>query len=409
MQVIKCPNCGSGEVQHLKEDKYYCLSCDNTFMLHDSSKEFRKTDEHITDVHKDLKETISSLSSTITEGSGGEQKGVLIHGMQALKRDNFFEAYDAFDKYCYYVPNSYEGHYGKFCALTENFKCNYTANRQHMYDGFDALAKALECEDCDKEKVLSNAKAYYVRIHKKILSDTFPYEDLFTESLEKQVKVLEEEITEEQDLLNTFNSMNFFDKVKANKIKLSAIFIGVIVMLLIGTKIYHSSSGFLGVLCMMTGVIVNCVSIIWGIKLFCKVLKKPVTNIDYNMELLNGLKELISVQHMELAEMENLIKSEQGNGFGIEKMYRALCEKEEKEKVARKQAQEPLRTVVLAQRGNRKALIRVLIEVGITKQYAFEVADAVVPMVLYYNCPHSRAVEIQRRIANESGSIVNIC
>jgi len=52
MEAIKCPNCGSEKVKELTEEKYACLACDNIFLVHNLSKEFRQTDAHITDMHE---------------------------------------------------------------------------------------------------------------------------------------------------------------------------------------------------------------------------------------------------------------------------------------------------------------------------------------------------------------------
>ena len=60
MEAIKCPNCGSEKVRKITEEKYECLACDNLFLVHNLSKEFRQTDEHIENVHQDLKKTIES-------------------------------------------------------------------------------------------------------------------------------------------------------------------------------------------------------------------------------------------------------------------------------------------------------------------------------------------------------------
>ena len=66
MKAIKCPNCGSEQVKELTEEKYACMACDNVFLIHNHSKEFRKTDEHISSMHQDLKEpTISYHGSMI--------------------------------------------------------------------------------------------------------------------------------------------------------------------------------------------------------------------------------------------------------------------------------------------------------------------------------------------------------
>ena len=58
MEEIKCPSCGSGAVRKITEEKYECMACDNLFLVHNLSKEFQKTDEHIENIHQDLKKTI---------------------------------------------------------------------------------------------------------------------------------------------------------------------------------------------------------------------------------------------------------------------------------------------------------------------------------------------------------------
>ena len=67
MQVIKCPNCGSNAVEQISDEKYQCLGCDNVFLIHRYSKEFRETDEHIEEIRKDLKESISKNNGGYTE------------------------------------------------------------------------------------------------------------------------------------------------------------------------------------------------------------------------------------------------------------------------------------------------------------------------------------------------------
>ena len=70
MEAIKCPNCGSEKVRKITEEKYECLACDNLFLVHNLSKEFRQTDEHIENVHQDLKKTIEHMNFAASGGSG---------------------------------------------------------------------------------------------------------------------------------------------------------------------------------------------------------------------------------------------------------------------------------------------------------------------------------------------------
>ena len=62
MEAIKCPNCGSEKCKELTKEQWQCLACDNIFLIYDSSKEFRQTDEHISEVHEDLKNQIKELA-----------------------------------------------------------------------------------------------------------------------------------------------------------------------------------------------------------------------------------------------------------------------------------------------------------------------------------------------------------
>ena len=70
MEAIKCPNCGSEKVKELTEEKYACLACDNIFLVHNLSKEFRQTDAHITDMHEDINEKLDKHES----GEQSEEK-----------------------------------------------------------------------------------------------------------------------------------------------------------------------------------------------------------------------------------------------------------------------------------------------------------------------------------------------
>ena len=56
MKAIKMPKLRESEqVKELTEEKYACMACDNVFLIHNHSKEFRKTDEHISSMHQRFK------------------------------------------------------------------------------------------------------------------------------------------------------------------------------------------------------------------------------------------------------------------------------------------------------------------------------------------------------------------
>ena len=96
MEAIKCPNCGSERVEEISEEKYQCLSCDNTFLIHNLSKEFKMTDKHIEDVHNDLKEIISN----IVVNGGTEIQADFENGFNLIKIKKYDAALELFNKLC---------------------------------------------------------------------------------------------------------------------------------------------------------------------------------------------------------------------------------------------------------------------------------------------------------------------
>lgn len=76
MEEIKCPSCGSGAVRKITEEKYECMACDNLFLVHNLSKEFQKTDEHIENIHQDLKKTIENINLTAAVAGGSGRDGL---------------------------------------------------------------------------------------------------------------------------------------------------------------------------------------------------------------------------------------------------------------------------------------------------------------------------------------------
>lgn len=164
MEAIKCPNCGSEKVQELTEEKYVCLACDNVFLIHNLSKEFRQTDAHISELHQDLKKEIRVLK----DGKETEYNVLLAEGEEALLDDDEIKAYEAFRRYSILNPESSKGYIGMFRAVTNDFDGAYTASiiknydeLGALYDGFDVLNKALECEDCNQEELLCQSLSYY--------------------------------------------------------------------------------------------------------------------------------------------------------------------------------------------------------------------------------------------------------
>ena len=94
MKAIKCPNCGSEQVKELTEEKYACMACDNVFLIHNHSKEFRKTDEHISSMHQDLKDDISKIINS----SNIDPDAIIEKAEQHLKKKDWDIASDLYDK-----------------------------------------------------------------------------------------------------------------------------------------------------------------------------------------------------------------------------------------------------------------------------------------------------------------------
>lgn len=165
MEAIKCPNCGSEKVKELTEEKYACLACDNIFLVHNLSKEFRQTDEHITDMHEDINERLDNLSknvNSVTVNSNvqaSRAKEILIEAQDNFDRGNYCEAYAGFKKYAGFVPDSYVGYEGMYKVISK-LKDN-SSKGNDIYAGFDILKKMISCKDCDKEAVLTPVMQQY--------------------------------------------------------------------------------------------------------------------------------------------------------------------------------------------------------------------------------------------------------
>ena len=147
MEAIKCPNCGSEKVKELTEEKYACLACDNIFLVHNLSKEFRQTDAHITDMHEDINEKLDNLSKNVnsvtinSNAQASRAKEILIEAQDNFDRGKYCEAYAGFKKYTGFEPDSCVGYEGMYKVL---------------------LNKMISCKDCDKEAVLTPMMQQYV-------------------------------------------------------------------------------------------------------------------------------------------------------------------------------------------------------------------------------------------------------
>lgn len=135
MSEIKCPVCGSVVVMELSEEQYLCEACGNKFQKHNLSKEFQKTDAHIEDVHKDLKETIEKNSWGSVDNDL-EFENAYKAAMTLLDRGEVDEAYERFSDLSSMRPWSYKGWYGKFLC----------GHRRGLFD-YESVDKFFICED----------------------------------------------------------------------------------------------------------------------------------------------------------------------------------------------------------------------------------------------------------------------
>lgn len=173
MEAIKCPNCGSEKVKELTEEKYVCLACDNVFLVHNLSKEFHKTDAHISEIHKDLKEDLGRLM----QGNIVDESALLAKAEEHLRMEDWDTAAQIYDKVTEEYPQHAAGWYGSYKALTGNFAAegryalfvcggNYVneddeqAGEEANFVGNGYIKRALSCDDADKADIIKNVTAF---------------------------------------------------------------------------------------------------------------------------------------------------------------------------------------------------------------------------------------------------------
>lgn len=119
MEGIICPHCGNGNVQELTEEKYKCLACGNDFLVHNLSKEFRQTDEHISEMHKDIKEAINNIA---TNNWSAEMNATFENAFHLIEIGKYDTALKKFLVLCEEQSATYQSWWGKFLAKTENLQ-----------------------------------------------------------------------------------------------------------------------------------------------------------------------------------------------------------------------------------------------------------------------------------------------
>lgn len=154
MEAIKCPNCGSEKVQELTEEKYVCLACDNVFLVHNLSKEFRMTDGHIADVHEDLSKKIEGLNKNLENmtihNNGADVDALFENAFHLLKIEKYDLALEKFTALCVDYSNVFDSWFGKYLAITEN---GHSVDEKIAYssEAIECIENMRKCEDYSEE------------------------------------------------------------------------------------------------------------------------------------------------------------------------------------------------------------------------------------------------------------------
>lgn len=392
MEAIKCPNCGSEKVQELTEEKYVCLACDNIFLVHNLSKEFQQTDEHISDIHQDLGAKLDNLSknmTTISKTSSVDNtrvKEILFEAEENLANGNYSDAYVGFKKYANLMPNSYVGYEGMYRTISCT---NVIRNENDLYNGFDVLKKALACEDCDKKELLKPIlkehqsaidEMFYNKITEKVnkacSNADLPQTDLAQDiqqliTFHEDEKKKKEEAIERiritnQAVVQAYNNLSEKEREKKRKDSFKKAFLPPIILLLVSIFVLN---GFLRVVFIL-------VSLIWAF--VAEVLRPhaPVElgddffverrkQIDGEQEQVdywkNELEILNSRTDLQISDMEQIICNEWDRGCSAEKFYQDWAEtarRIEEEEQRKLELLEGYYYVTLTNWGNRPSEVK---------------------------------------------------
>ncbi|MGN0151653.1 MAG: zinc ribbon domain-containing protein [Wujia sp.] len=174
MIAIKCPNCGSEKVQSLTEEKYVCLACDNVFLVHNASKEFRQTDEHISNVHADISSQLADIQNSVQRqntNQGMDVDYVFQQAMNLLNTDNN-AAEDIFIDIAEEHPWCYKGWYGLCLCITEK-ECisDFGANVELLYKRYQKMILCADLPADKKEFMLQQIKSSFEKFYQSACDD----------------------------------------------------------------------------------------------------------------------------------------------------------------------------------------------------------------------------------------------
>ncbi len=166
MEVIKCPICGSEKCEEVSDGKYTCRACDNVFLIHNLSKEFKDTERHLSEVHNDLKQEIQTLKKGFRNSNKVRIEEKLENASRMLELGEYDLAYRKYELIAQEHPGVAEGWIGEYRALTHNYTSYYEyakflcggygldeQENRCCFEGNSFVRNALACEGCDEEKV----------------------------------------------------------------------------------------------------------------------------------------------------------------------------------------------------------------------------------------------------------------
>lgn len=264
MEAVKCPNCGNGNVKELTEEKYYCLACDNVFLVHNLSKEFQKTDEHITqtnahisDIHQDLKEDIRNLA----KGNQFDEDAMLKKAEEHLKMEDWDAAGEIYETITNECPQHSAGWYGLYRALTGDFAAvgryalfvcdgNYQnendkeAGQNAFFYGNGYIKRALACEDADRKTIIDKVTAF--------IKECAEYGK---QDIEESIRLL---IDEFEEMRYKLDSTRAAAKKEQTKDKVKTLIPAMIVLMFVGLCVMYflAAGDWLGKIIGIVGVVV---------------------------------------------------------------------------------------------------------------------------------------------------------
>lgn len=165
MKSVSCPCCGSSYCIELTDEKWECQACDNIFLVHNLSEEFQRTDEHISNVHNDLKKEISTVKSIISNvklsNESNASNSLLEDAKSAMYHKDISSAYCLFQDYASRYPDSCVGYFGMYdslCIKTDYYKGIRPDDGK--FDGYDLIINALSCDDIDEARLINTLTNY---------------------------------------------------------------------------------------------------------------------------------------------------------------------------------------------------------------------------------------------------------